>query len=1071
MSESTLPSSDPGTQKRRSTRIVQAVPITVSGVDALGQPFKERTTTVMVNCHGCKYQSKHYVPKNSIVTLEIPRMEPGVPPRIVPGHVVWVQRPRTVRELFQIGLEFEAAGNVWGIAFPPEDWVPSAEDEAVANAAASEIEVIVETKPVAAPPKAAVPLAVTPEKPAAASGPIPPPPAMRTAPPPAPAAPSAIPPNIPAGTQAATPATGTTTPAAPPKPAAPPAPVAPAAAVPPATTTADAKIHVMPSPAAGGQDAQIVIARQMAKIVAEAKDTLDKTLRRGAQTAINEEMTIVRQQLDAQMHETVEHAIKSSMERVSEAEVKKVVLQATNKTAAIVEEARLASQANIEQIDAKVRDAVQQAVSQATSQAAAQAGAIAEEARKAAQEAASQAAEQAAHRASAIVEETRRANQASAQLLEEQVRQSAHEAATQVAKEVVQQTVAQDLKQSVEEMVGRAIAEREVSAPSLQVLTSPEAASQHLDEWKKNLEETAHGVHSQIVAQTEAEAEAASRRWHQELEAMLAGTSQKLGEKLSEVSQAALANSEQQMADRSSSLRGLIDEVVSGAEAAVLSLGTELAQQLAQERAQTDEAKAELQEAAKAAVEQTRRQMDEMVAAQHDSIAQRADQVITERIQHIDPILQNSARKTLEHFSGELDQKIAPKIEEVRRAAAELTNVQQQASELQNDIRREIRQASEQVSHLGNSTVERLQAASSEAAQLVTSEVENARQVAAQLQKTLRDQAQQASEHAAELQMLARERVQQASEEAVHEALGRMKQETAKFPAEIEQTGRATVKKIEEELDQKSSEMQHASHEALLKTSEWYQKKAQTTMHSTMERLVEQSANAMHAKAGEVSSMVASELDHYRRSYVEHSRAEIEEAGNEVTERERLKLNETAEIANATFSDRVQRVTQESLQRFQDSSREALEKSRSDMEFNRECSLAEFQKTLDEKMTHGVEQASTYLQSQLIPLLESWEAKREAEKKEWMAQVKQSSEESLEAYKARLENATNAWLLASAATLGQNSQAVLDNLAKTAEKRMRDTCSQVLSGMGDLLRNRMMDISTDFSEEDESGKK
>ena len=93
MSES-LPASDPGTQKRRSTRIVQAVPITVSGTDALGQPFKERTTTVMVNCHGCKYQSKHYVPKNSIVTLDIPRMEPGLPPRIVPGHVVWVQRGR-----------------------------------------------------------------------------------------------------------------------------------------------------------------------------------------------------------------------------------------------------------------------------------------------------------------------------------------------------------------------------------------------------------------------------------------------------------------------------------------------------------------------------------------------------------------------------------------------------------------------------------------------------------------------------------------------------------------------------------------------------------------------------------------------------------------------------------------------------------------------------------------------------------------------------------------------------------------------------------------------------------------
>ena len=124
-----LPSNDAGTQKRRSTRIVQAVPIIVTGVDALGQPFKERTTTVMVNCHGCRYQSKHYVPKNSTITLEIPRSEPGQTPRTAQGRVVWVQRPRTVRELFQIGLEFEIAGNIWGIAFPPEDWFPYPGDE------------------------------------------------------------------------------------------------------------------------------------------------------------------------------------------------------------------------------------------------------------------------------------------------------------------------------------------------------------------------------------------------------------------------------------------------------------------------------------------------------------------------------------------------------------------------------------------------------------------------------------------------------------------------------------------------------------------------------------------------------------------------------------------------------------------------------------------------------------------------------------------------------------------------------------------------------------------------------
>src|ERR1700740_779314 len=109
-------------RKRRSTRIVQAVPLVVTGVDALGRPFNERTSTLIINCHGCRYQSKHYVLKNMWVHLEVPHPEPGQSPRRVRGKVAWIQRPRTVRQLFQVALELETAGNAWGIAFPPEDW-------------------------------------------------------------------------------------------------------------------------------------------------------------------------------------------------------------------------------------------------------------------------------------------------------------------------------------------------------------------------------------------------------------------------------------------------------------------------------------------------------------------------------------------------------------------------------------------------------------------------------------------------------------------------------------------------------------------------------------------------------------------------------------------------------------------------------------------------------------------------------------------------------------------------------------------------------------------------------------
>src|SRR3977135_4471386 len=109
-------------RKRRSTRIVQAVPLTVGGVDALGRPFTERTSTLIINCHGCRYQSKHYVLKNMWVSLEVPHPETGEPPRTVRGRVAWIQRPRTVRQLFQVALELELPGNAWGVAFPPDDW-------------------------------------------------------------------------------------------------------------------------------------------------------------------------------------------------------------------------------------------------------------------------------------------------------------------------------------------------------------------------------------------------------------------------------------------------------------------------------------------------------------------------------------------------------------------------------------------------------------------------------------------------------------------------------------------------------------------------------------------------------------------------------------------------------------------------------------------------------------------------------------------------------------------------------------------------------------------------------------
>jgi hypothetical protein len=957
-------SSDPDAQKRRSTRIVQAVPITVTGVDALGQPFKERTTTVMVNCHGCKYQSKHYVPKNSMVTLEVPRPEAGQK-RTTQGRVVWVQRPRTVRELFQIGLEFEVPGNVWGIAFPPEDWFSSPYEAGVETSkpvAAHEPKLSV-TPPSAAPPSPA-PAPFTLEQKTET-----PPPGLRTpvSAPPKPVTPEQ---HVPSGL------TSAGTPAAPRPPQELFSQKPTVATVPPpqqgaATTSApvsvpagagdEGKIHVVPASSA---DLQGPLARQMAQMVDEVKEKLDKSLRRGAEAAITEEMAIARQQLDSQLHEAIERAIKVSMERVSESSVRKVVQQATDRTSAIVEEARKATEASAIQLDEKIRDAVQQAVTGA-----------------------------------------------------------AEQAAQQAAQQAAEKTAAHSLKQAVDEAVDRALVERAASTPSLEILSSPEAAQQHLDQWRKNLEETAQNVRTQTVEQSQAEIAAANQRWQQQFEASLAGASHefdekvtqasnRIGGKISEVSQQAIAQAEQNVRERSQSLRASLDEAIDGAATTIESLGNSLKQ----ERDRAEETKSQLESAARVTLEQTRQHLDELLAKQQEEIGRRAEQVIAERAQQIEPALDASAQKVLARISAELDQRITPKIEAVEGLASRLDNVENQAANLQNHIREQMRQA---------------------------------------------------AEHAAQLQNSIREQAQQSSQQVIQETLQQLRTESSKVPAEVEEACRASLSKIQEDLQQKSTETQHETYEALSKASEWYQKKAQTTMQSSLEKAVEQSGTALRDRAAEVSSMLASELDHYRRTYVEHSTAQIEDAAGEIVSREREKLKQTSQIATATFSDQVQHVTNESLRRFEVSSRLALEKARSDMEFNRDGSLAEFQQKMDERMMEGVEQARTFLQSQLAPLIETWEEKREVEKEEWMQQLKKSTDESIEEYKARLENASNSWLLASATTLGQHSQAVLDTIAKAAEKRLRETCSQVLAGMGDTLKEKLLGISTDFNAEED----
>jgi archaellum component FlaC len=260
-------------RKRRSTRIVQAVPLQVTGVDALGRPFVERTSSLILNCHGCRYQSKHYVLKNMWVKLEIPHADSEQPAHTVRGRVAWIQRPRTVRQLFQVALELETPGNVWGIGFPPEDWFGFVEaDKSQAQSMGGP-----STSPYSMP-------------------------------------------SVPPAALLGSPLAQQTT-ASPTQPSAPEAESHVSLGEPePSPSSSPDNVRVFPSPAST-TDASLQLARHVTRLLAEARQQIQAAAREAAAQAVAAERRITAEQWDRQVTEaraTLAQELLSAIEKVQE---------------------------------------------------------------------------------------------------------------------------------------------------------------------------------------------------------------------------------------------------------------------------------------------------------------------------------------------------------------------------------------------------------------------------------------------------------------------------------------------------------------------------------------------------------------------------------------------------------------------------------------------------------------------------------------------------------------------------------------------------------------------------------
>jgi hypothetical protein len=849
-------------RKRRSTRIVQAVPLMVTGVDALGRPFAERTSTLIINCHGCRYQSKHYVLKNMWVNLEVPHPEQGHPPRRVRGKVAWIQRPRTVRQLFQVALELEAPGNAWGIAFPPDDWFAFPEDNKFLSNPSSAMD---------------------------------------------------LPPSI------GMPGHGEA-----------PLPIVEAE---PGVATPD-NLRVFPAPASA-TDASLQLARQLARLLAEAK-----------------------QQIQSAAREAATHAVEAERQQTTEEWERKY---------------------------AGFREEV---------------------------------AKETAHAIGTIQEET-------------EVRaRTAQAAAAESLKEELPRWLAPQLEQLTHELMAHLA--REGALQRDQHEKQLATAQETLQTMCTQAEEAAARLRTR-AEQVESEAAARADAVRQQAEEAAAVQKDSLGAVLNDIQERVSAS----FAEAQSVMREQLAQEMGFAQQQTTVSLQEQANRLREELQQEGAAQSA---SVMGALGEHAKQLEEVLA--------RANQA-TERLEQYAARIETVQQEAISGFEAQLGDVLTLHRNELHR----------QSDTLFEEIHARIRSSFE--------------AANSEAVQKFEQHVESMVQPhITRTEEAVHRLAGGRSLLDAALTMQ-QDRIRNSADEAFAEALARFRENLGTVEQVLSESAHGITEKHLDDLEGKAVDLKHHTIEEMFKSAEWYEKKAQTQLQSSTEKLVDQAGTQLREKAGEVSSLFASELNHASRSYLEQSHRQMEESVRESFERIRILSAEAADTTSAAFTDEIQRNGRHELEGFMElmqktveESRERLDAARAEMTHKLTVEQDEFLRRFQAGMGESVEQrlkeSQEKLRAEFEGLWESWRKMSAEQQAEIRSGFHKMGDEAVTEFLGRLQNISNSWMVATVTTLNHQSKEVIAQIAATAEERLREASAEVFAKLGDTLRERLQQIAAGF---------
>jgi hypothetical protein len=318
---------------------------------------------------------------------------------------------------------------------------------------------------------------------------------------------------------------------------------------------------------------------------------------------------------------------------------------------------------------------------------------------------------------------------------------------------------------------------------------------------------------------------------------------------------------------------------------------------------------------------------------------------------------------------------------------------------------------------------------------------------------------------------LQQDRIRTVTDEAFAEALHKFRENLGGVEQLLQQSAEAVTAKNLTDLEAKAESVKHQTVEDLLKSAEWYEKRAQTQIQAVSEKIGEQAGIQLREKAGEISNEFASEMDQSSRNFVSYGQTQLADIVTDSFDRARALFAEAADTTSAAFIDEIQRHARQDLDGFDAELQKSTTETRSQMETARadlaqrvtteqEEFLRRFQSAMSDVVETGVVNANLNVQAGFEPLLKSWKSMTDTHQVEMHDIYHRIGEQAAEQFRDRLDNVSNQWMLATVTSLDHQWREVVAGIAATAEERLRETCTKVFADLGDALRERLQQIGS-----------